>query len=111
MSQNTLEVPRHTNYQTIFDSALKAYKNKTGDDLSSNSLFHRLETCSSPDDIITILRQQIPELDQSACGSTDDNLKLTRWLDPTVKVLNTFSLAIRRAVAPVSPTAHEVTSL
>ena len=111
MPQSSLEVPPHTNYRTIFDSALKAYKNETGDDLSSNPLFHRLETCSSPDDIITVLRQQIPALDQSACGSTDDHLKLTRWLDPTVKVVNAFSLAIRRAVAPVSPTVHEVTSL
>jgi len=87
MSQASPEVRRHANYQTIFDSALRTYRNKTGKDLSSNPLFHRLETCHSPDDIITVLRQQIPAFDQSASGRTDEDLKLTRWLDPTVKVV------------------------
>ena len=111
MSQPSLEVSRHANYQTIFGSALKAYKNKTGNDLSSDPLFHRLETCCSPDDIITVLRQQFPARDESASGSTDDKLKLTRWLGPTVKVVNAFSAAIGRAVAPVSLTAYGVTNL
>ena len=106
MSRASPEVRRHANYQTIFDSALKAYRNKTGKDLSSNPLFHKLETCRSPDDIITVLRQQIPALDQSASSRTDEDLKLTRWLGPTVKVVDAFSVAIRGTIGPVSRTAY-----
>jgi hypothetical protein len=107
MSQTPTESPVRANYQAIFDSALQEYKKKTRKDLSSNPLFNKLQSCGSPDDIITILRQQIPEFDQSASGSSDD--RLTRWLDPTVKVINAFSATISGAVALVGHTAYEVT--
>jgi hypothetical protein len=101
------EVASHANYQTIFDSALQAYIKKTGKDLSTDPLFHRLESCSSPDDIITILRQQIPEFDQSTSQSSCD--RLTKWLDPTVKVINAFSTTIGSAAGLVGPTTYGVT--
>jgi len=101
--------PEKANYQSIFDSALQEYENKTRKDPSSHPLFRRLESCDSPDDIITILRQQIPGFDQSAGGSSDD--RLTRWLDPTVKVINAFSATIGNAVSLVSLAANEVTRL
>ena len=104
MPQSSPEASPHVNYESIFDSALQTYKTKTGKDLSSNPLFHRLESCSSPDDIITILRQQIPGPDQSASGSSDG--RLTRWLDPTVKVINAFSETIGGTVALVSLTEY-----
>ena len=107
MPQTPPEVSPRANYQTIFDNALQVYKRKTRRDLSSNPLFHRLESCGSPDDFITILRQQIPEFDQSAGGSSDD--RLTRWLDPTVKVINAFSATIGGPVALVGCTAFEIT--
>jgi hypothetical protein len=95
------------NYQSIFDSALQEYKKKTGKDISSNPLFNKLQSCGSPDDIITMLRQQIPGFGQSVSGSSDD--RLTRWLGPTVQVINAFSATIGGAVALVGPTAYEVT--
>jgi len=99
MPQASPDIPSHANYQTIFDSALQSYKKKTGKDLPSTPLFRTLEACRSSDDVITALRQQVPALDQS--GSSDD--RLTRWLDPTVKVINAFSATIGGAVALVSP--------
>jgi len=90
----------------VFDNALKAYEEKTGKDLSSNPLRHRIETCNSPDDIIIILRQQIPDYKSQ---SSDD--KLTRWLNPTVNVIKAFSANIGGAVALVSPTQYEVARL
>ena len=98
MSQASPDIPSHANYQTIFDSALQAYKKKTGKDLPSTPLFRTLETCRSSDDVIATLRQEVPAPNQS--GSSDD--RLTRWLDPTVRVINAFSATIGGAVALVS---------
>ena len=91
---------------SVFDNALKVYEEKTGKDLSSNPLLHRIETCYSPDDIITLLRQQIPRSYKSQSG--DD--KLTRWLNPTVNVIKAVSANIGGAVALVSLTQYEVIS-
>jgi hypothetical protein len=92
------------NYQSIFDNALQEYQRKTGKDISSSPLFDKLQSCSSPDDIITVLRQQIPGFDQSAGGGSDD--RLTRWLYLTVKVVSAFSATIGAAVALVGPTTY-----
>jgi hypothetical protein len=100
MSPTSPENLARANYQSIFDSALLEYKKKTRKDLSSNPLCHKLQSCSSPDDIIIILRQQIPGFDQSASASSED--RLTKWLDPTVKVISAFSATIGGAVALVS---------
>jgi len=100
MPQTPSDIPSRANYQTIFDSALQAYKKKTGKDLPSTPLFRRLETCCSSDDVIATLRQQVHAFDQS--GNSNDGL--TRWLDPTVKVVNAFSATIGGAVALVSLT-------
>ena len=107
MSQTPAESSARANYQSIFDNALQEHKKKTRKDLSSDPLFHTFQSCGSPDDIIAILRQQIPQFHQSASGSSDD--RLTRWLVPTVKVINAFSATIGGAVALVGPTAYAVT--
>jgi hypothetical protein len=107
MPQTPAESSTHANYQSIFDNALQEYEKKTRQDLHSNPLFHRLQSCDSPDDIIAILRQQIPRFDQSPGGSSGG--RLTKWLDPTVKVINAFSTTIGGAVALVGPTAYGVT--
>ena len=104
MPQTSPDIPSRANYQSIFDSALQAYKKKTGEDLPSTPLFRRLETCRSSDDIIATLRQQLPGFDRS--GSSSDGL--TRWLGPTVKVVNAFSATIGGAVALVSLTGYGV---
>jgi len=88
----------NSNYQLIFDSALKAYKKKTGKDLQSDPLFQTLENCNSPSAIIDVLRQQIPAIDQSRSS----NDRLTNWLNPTVNVLCAFSTTIGNVVSPVS---------
>ena len=102
MPQTTPDIHSRADYQHIFDSALQAYKRKTGKDLPSTPLFRSLETCRSSDDVIATLRQQVHAFDQS--GSSNDGL--TRWLDPTVKVVNAFSAAIGGAVSLVSLTEY-----
>jgi hypothetical protein len=94
-------------YRSTFDSALKAYEEKTGKVLSSDPLLRRLEKCYSPDNIVAILLQQIPRIDQSRRSDGG----LTRWLNLTVNVINSLSAAIDWAISLVSPTETEATHL
>jgi hypothetical protein len=87
MSQTPSPANSHSNYRSIFDSALEAYKRKTGKDLTSDPLLRRLETCHSPDDILVILREHIDHPHNSSDG-------LAKCLNSTVNVLYTFSAII-----------------
>ena len=104
MSQASPSVASTSNYQAIFDNALRAYKRKTGKDLTSDPLLHTLETCNSPDAVLDILRAQILEPGQPRSSSN----KFTAWLDPTVNVLNAFSGTIGGFVGLVSLKLFEV---
>ena len=106
MPRTPPEAPSRSNYQSIFDSALEAYKRKTGKDLTKDPLLRSIETCQSPDAVLTILRAQILGSGQSQ-SSRD---KLTTWLDPTVNVINAFSASIGGGVGLVSLTKIEVTA-
>jgi hypothetical protein len=106
MPQTSLEATSPSNYQSIFDSALEAYEKKTGKDLTKDPLLRSLETCNSPDAVLTILRAQI--LGPGQPHSSSD--KFTTWLNPTVNVINAFSLTIGGGVGLVSPTKIEVIS-
>jgi hypothetical protein len=90
MSQTPSLADSPSNYRYIFDRALEAYKEKTGKDLTSDPLLHKLETCHSPDNVLVILRERISEFDQPHNNS--DGLK--KCLNPTVNVLYTFSTII-----------------
>jgi len=95
MSHNLPQTSSSANYQAIFDNALEAYKKKTGKDLASDPLLRRLESCNSPDTVLDVLREKIPEFDQP--GS-----RLTTWVKPTINVLYTFSSTIGGALSLVS---------
>src|SRR6266852_3723542 len=88
-----------SNFQVIFDNALKAYKRRTKKDLLAHSLATQLQTCDSHSSILIVLQQQVQELNQSQ--SRDE--RLTKWLDPTVKVLHTFSETLGEGVSLVCP--------
>ena len=104
MSQNRPETSSTSNYQVIFDNALKSYKNKTGKDLPSDPLIFKLESCNSPHAVLDLLRDQIPGFNQSE-SSHDGPMK---WLDPTVMVLYAFSSTIGGAASLVSLRMIEV---
>ena len=79
--------PSSSNFQLIFNNALKAYQQRTKKNLLSHPLAAQLQTCESPSDILAVLQQQVGGLDQSQSG--DD--RWTKWLDPTINVLLAFS--------------------
>ena len=78
-----------------------AYRKKTGKDLRSDPLLAKLETCGSPDAVLTVLRDQLPGFYH--LEGNDD--KLTRWLDPTVNVLLAFSSTIGAGASSVKVSA------
>ena len=98
MSQTSPESASRYNYQSIFDGALEAYKRKTGRDLTKDPLLRSLETCQSPDAVLTLLRAQI--LGPGSSQNRRD--KFTTWLDPTVNVINAFSVTIGGGIGLVS---------
>jgi hypothetical protein len=88
-----------SNFQEFFNNALKAYERRTKKDLLAHPLATQLQSCNSPSSILNVLQQQVQELNQPQ--SSDE--RLTKWLDPTVKVLYTFSGTLGEGVSLVCP--------
>jgi hypothetical protein len=84
-----------SNFQLIFDNALKTYKKCTKMDPLEHPLADRLQACDSPSSILTVLQEQLQQLNESQRSNT-------KWLDPTVNVLHTFSVILGEG-ASVSP--------
>src|SRR6266852_6553479 len=88
----------HPNFASIFNVALEKYKRKTKQDLAKHPLLPRLQSCDSPEAILTVLREQTPEFNQSQ--NIDDGL--TNWVTPTVNVLYSFSATVGGVVGLVN---------
>ena len=86
-----------SNFQLIFDNALKAYQRRTKNDLRSHPLAAQLQHCNSPSSILDVLQQEVQDINQSQRR----NERWTRWLDPTVNVLHAFSETLGEGVALV----------
>ncbi|KAF8486728.1 hypothetical protein F5888DRAFT_164608 [Russula emetica] len=86
-----------SNFQVIFNNALKAYQKRTKKDLLAHPLAGELENCNSPTKILAVLHQQVQGLDQSLSG----NDRWTKWLDPTVNVLYTLSETLGEGISLV----------
>ena len=76
-----------SNLDSIFNAALKTYKNRTGKDIISHPLATELQSCDSPDAILAVLRRQLHTTDQSQ--SSDETF--TQCLIPTVNILYTLT--------------------
>ena len=87
-----------SNFQSIFNAALKAYEKKTKSDLLAHPLAAQLQACKSPGDILAVLQEKVKEFDQSRGA----NERLSQWLDPTINVLYSFSATLGAGVGLVS---------
>ncbi|KAI9432844.1 hypothetical protein H4582DRAFT_2061432 [Lactarius indigo] len=87
------------NFQQIFEKALKDYKKKTGTNLTAHPLAAEINGCDSPESILAVLQGKVNELDQTR--SNDD--RITKWLDPTVNVLNALSSTIGEGAGSAFP--------
>ncbi|KAF8258024.1 hypothetical protein EI94DRAFT_1207398 [Lactarius quietus] len=95
-----------SNFQAIFNAALKAYEKKTKKDLLAHPLAAQLQACNSPSDILAVLQDKVNEFDQSR--SADE--RLSKWLNPTINVLYSFSATIGAGVALVFSPASVIFS-
>ncbi|KAH8999641.1 hypothetical protein EDB86DRAFT_3242651, partial [Lactarius hatsudake] len=87
------------NYHPIFEKALKEYKKKTGKDISTHPLAEEINGCGSIEAVLAVLQGKANELNQSQ--SSDE--RLTKWLTPTVNVLNALSSTLGEGVGTVFP--------
>ena len=97
MSHTLPTATSSSNFQPIFDDALKAYQRRTKKDLLAHPLAAQLQACDSSSSILAVLQQQLQELDRFQ--STND--RLTKWLDPTINVLCSLSDALGEGVGLV----------
>ncbi|KAF8464188.1 hypothetical protein DFH94DRAFT_848875 [Russula ochroleuca] len=93
-----------SDFVSIFNAALETYKRKTKKDLVSHPLLPNLQSCDSPEAILTVLRERIPAFSQSQTG--DDGL--TKWVTPTVNVLYSFSATLGQGVGLAFPSANAI---
>ncbi|KAN0135033.1 Ankyrin repeat-containing domain protein [Lactarius tabidus] len=87
--------PSCSNFNDIFEKALKEYKKKTGQDLTAHPLAAQLQACDTPAAILTVLQDQVDQFNQSR--SSDERLQ--RWLNPTINVLLVFAETIGEGIS------------
>ena len=86
-----------SNFQSIFNASLQAYDNKTKNKLLDHPLATQLQSCKSPNAILSVLQDLVQQFDQRR--TNDERLK--DWLNPTVNVLYTFSATLGEGVGLV----------
>jgi hypothetical protein len=96
-----------SNFQCIFNASLQAYDNKTKNNLLDHPLAAQLQSCDSPDAVLTVLQDLVQKFDQRR---TSDE-RLQKWLDPTVNVLYAFSATLGEGVGLVSPNSQSLCDL
>ena len=87
-----------SDFTPIFNAALETYKRKTNKDLAAHPLLPSLQSCDSPDAVLTVLRERIPAFG----NSQNDDDGLTKWVTPTVNVLYSFLDTLGQGVGLVN---------
>jgi hypothetical protein len=85
------------NFETIFANALKQYKKRTKKDITAHSLAAKIESCDSPNAVLTVLQTQVQTFDPSPSAEE----RWTRLLNPTITVLYAFSRFVGNIAGPV----------
>ena len=88
----------NSNFNLIFEKALKEYKKKTKQPLTTHPLATQLDKCDSPAAILAILQDQVDQFNQSQ--SRDERLQ--RWLSPTINVLLAFTETLGAGISMVN---------
>ena len=86
------------NFGTIFNDALEKYKKRTRKDIAAHGLAAQIQSCDSPNAVLTVLQNQVQTFDPSPSA----NERWTRLLDPTITVLYAFSGFVSNVTGPVN---------
>jgi hypothetical protein len=97
-TQPTTASSKSSNFQSIFNAALKIYEKKTKKNLLTHPLAIQLRSCDSTIAILSVLQGQVKKVDQRR--SSDE--RLTKWLIPTVNVLYAFSATLAEGLGLVN---------
>ncbi|KAH9999611.1 hypothetical protein BJV74DRAFT_794503 [Russula compacta] len=98
--------PRPVLYYTSNLSSLPpwTHEKRTKKKLLTHPLIAQLQSCDSPDAILTVLQDTIQQFDQFR----GNYQRLTSWLGPTVNVLYAFSATLSAAVSLVFSPAQVI---
>ena len=94
LMSHTHSTSTSSNFQQVFNNALKGYQMRTKEDLLTHPLADRFETCDSASSILAVLEEQVQALDES-------QRRYETWmkfLNPTVNVLHAFSGTLGKRV-------------
>src|SRR6266850_1285865 len=87
------------NFTAIFNAASTEYQGVTGKRLDSHPFAAKLDVCHDPKAVLDLLRTQA----QAFSSFREGDGKLMAWLDPTVRILFTFSATLGEGIGLVSP--------
>ncbi|KAF8491836.1 hypothetical protein F5888DRAFT_1891996 [Russula emetica] len=93
-----------SNFQSVLNASLQAYDNKTKNKLLDHPLATQLQSCDSPNAVLTVLQDLVQQFDQRR--TSDERLK--NWLDSTVNVLYTFSDTLGEGVGLAFPAGKAI---
>jgi hypothetical protein len=76
-------------FQSIFDAALREYSQKTGKDIVTDPISAKLQCCGSPDAVLNVLQEEAQAFNDFRNGNR--KVQLMRKLKPTVDILLALS--------------------
>ena len=89
MSSNSLLNTSSSQFQAIFNAALKEYSHKTGKDIVTDPITTKLRCCSSPDAVLNVLQEEAQAFNDFRNGNR--KVQLMRKLKPTVDIVLALS--------------------
>ncbi|KAI9442830.1 hypothetical protein BJY52DRAFT_451091 [Lactarius psammicola] len=96
-SPSPLASSSSSNFQSIINASLKLYEKQTKKDLLAHPLTAQLQSCNSPSDVLTVLKDQVHGFGLFHSGDETQ----ARWLISTVNVLYAFSTTLGEGVGLV----------
>jgi hypothetical protein len=97
MSHANPRTSSSSNFQLIFNNALEAYRKRTKNNLLAHPLVIVLQDCTSSSAVLALIHHQVQGLRRD---ESDDD-RLSKWIDPTVRVLHAFSETLGEGVSLV----------
>ncbi|KAH9957056.1 hypothetical protein BGW80DRAFT_231284 [Lactifluus volemus] len=94
----------NSDFQSIFDEAVKEYNKKTNGNITSDPLLVELGSCTSVDDVLAVFHRRDEDLRASRCN-------LDKFLIPIINVLCKVSPIVGDGVGLVFPHAKALTKV